>query len=117
MKEHADYRSKGELAAEIKELAKHLDQEYAAQSAERDAYFNDPANAKTIAARNVQMDLLEELYKARQDAGLTQAELADKMGVSQAAVAQIERGKRNLTLTTIEKYASACGKRFRLLLF
>lgn len=58
---------------------------------------------------------LAVLLKARKDAGLTQAELAAKMGVSQPVIARIESSLGNRkhapSLSTLRKYASACGKR------
>lgn len=77
---------------------------------ERDAYFADPANAAEIAAQQTRMDLVCALYKARKDAGLTQQQLADILGIKQTYIAQIEKGKKNVTLATIAKYAFACGK-------
>lgn len=44
---------------------------------------------------------------ARQDAGLTQAQLARKMGVSQQQAAKLERPDANPTLETLGKVAGA----------
>lgn len=58
---------------------------------------------------------LAVLLKARKEAGLTQAEVASKMGVSQPVLARIESSLGNRkhapSLSTLRKYASACGKR------
>lgn len=58
---------------------------------------------------------LAVLLKARKDAGLTQAEVASIMGVSQPVLARIESSLGNRkhapSLSTLRKYASACGKR------
>ena len=58
--------------------------------------------------------LLDLLLKARHDAGLTQAQLAERMGTLPPAVARLERalatGKHSPSLATIRKYAKACGK-------
>ena len=58
--------------------------------------------------------LLDILLKARHDAGLTQAQLAQRMGTQPPAVARLERalatGKHSPSLTTLRKYAQACGK-------
>ncbi|MGA8515507.1 MAG: helix-turn-helix transcriptional regulator [Burkholderiaceae bacterium] len=59
-------------------------------------------------------ELLDILLKARHDAGLTQAQLAERMGTQPPAVARLERalatGKHSPSLTTLRKYAQACGK-------
>lgn len=58
--------------------------------------------------------LLDELLKARHDAGLTQAQVAERMGTHPPAVARLERalatGKHSPSLATLRKYAEACGK-------
>lgn len=51
--------------------------------------------------------LMEELVDLRDHHGLTQQEVADRMGVSQSAVAQFERYDANPTLGTIQRYALA----------
>ncbi len=58
---------------------------------------------------------LAVLLQARKDAGMTQAEVAAKMGVSQPVLARIESSlgsrKHAPSLETLRKYAGACGKR------
>ena len=51
----------------------------------------------------------------RRRSGLTQAELARRLGVSQAQVARIERrGYDTYTLTTLRRYVQALGEEFSL---
>lgn len=45
--------------------------------------------------------------KLRVDSDLTQAELAGKMGLTQAAVVVIEQGKRRVSMETLDKLAEA----------
>jgi ribosome-binding protein aMBF1 (putative translation factor) len=56
---------------------------------------------------------LAALLKARAAAGLTQAEVATRMGVSQPVVARIESslGKKDHSpsINTLRRYADACG--------
>lgn len=62
--------------------------------------------------------LLDALLKARQEAGLTQAEVAELMGTQAPAVARLERslatGKHSPSIATLRKYVRACGKRLVL---
>ena len=62
--------------------------------------------------------LLDALLKARQDAGLTQAQVAERMGTQAPAVARLERalatGKHSPSVATLRKYIKACGKRLVL---
>ncbi len=56
-----------------------------------------------------------QLVEARQQAGLTQQELAQRLGVSQAQVARMEkRGYDAYTLTSLRRYVSALGADFSL---
>ena len=62
--------------------------------------------------------LLDALLKARQNAGLTQAQVAARMGTHAPAVARLERslstGKHSPSIATVRKYVKACGKRLVL---
>jgi DNA-binding XRE family transcriptional regulator len=62
--------------------------------------------------------LLDLLLKARQEAGLTQAQVAERMGTQPPAVARLERalatGKHSPSLATLRKYAQAVGERLVL---
>ena len=62
--------------------------------------------------------LLDALLKARQVAGLRQAQVAERMGTQAPAVARLERslvaGKHSLSIATMRRYVKACGKRLVL---
>lgn len=49
-----------------------------------------------------------ELSQLRQTAQLSQSQLADKMGVSQANISKIENGG-DVQLSTLQKYVTALG--------
>jgi transcriptional regulator with XRE-family HTH domain len=49
------------------------------------------------------------VYRLRIEAGLTQAELAQRMGTTQSAIARMEGGGARPTLETLEKLAAAVG--------
>jgi transcriptional regulator with XRE-family HTH domain len=51
---------------------------------------------------------------ARSEAGLTQAELAQRMGTTQRAVARLEGGKSRPSTTTLTKFAKETGTRLRV---
>ena len=53
--------------------------------------------------------LIVELTNARQRLGLSQAEVAARMGTSQPAVARLESGGSDARLSTVERYAAALG--------
>ena len=63
-------------------------------------------------------ELLDALLKARHEAGLSQAQVAERMGTHAPAIARLERslstGKHSPSLATLRKYADACGKKLVL---
>ncbi|MDA8126309.1 MAG: helix-turn-helix transcriptional regulator [Deltaproteobacteria bacterium] len=56
---------------------------------------------------------LDEFLKARSSAGVTQAEIAERIGTTQSAIARLESGsgKHSPSLATLHKYARALGCR------
>jgi HTH-type transcriptional regulator/antitoxin HipB len=53
---------------------------------------------------------------ARNKSGLTQAELAERLGVARATVNGYEIGKQNLTIGTLQKIATALEIPFDIIL-
>lgn len=53
--------------------------------------------------------LVAELAAQRQSAGLSQTQVAARMGTSQSAVARIEAGDADVRASTLERYAAAVG--------
>jgi len=60
--------------------------------------------------------LLDEFLKARAAAGISQAQVAERMGTTQSVVARLEsgHGKHSPSLATLRKYAQALGCRLDL---
>lgn len=72
------------------------------------------ANAEVKTEFDRQSDefsLLDQFLKARAANGLTQAQVAEKIGTTQSAVARMESGsgKHSPSLATLSKYADALG--------
>lgn len=53
--------------------------------------------------------LVAELAAQRQASGLSQTEVAARMGTSQSAVARLESGMADVRASTLERYAAAIG--------
>ena len=51
-----------------------------------------------------------EMIEARQEAGLTQAEIAARMGTSQSVVARLENARHMPTFDMVARYAAALGR-------
>ncbi len=77
-------------------------------SAEREVFD------EAYAVAGLAMELAEMAYRARQAAGLTQSEVARRMGTTQSAVAAIESGSRTPTVDLLERLARACGGRLTI---
>jgi len=55
--------------------------------------------------------LSEQLVSRRMELGLTQTQVAARMGTSQSAVARLEAGEDDIRLSTLERYVAALGSR------
>jgi len=53
--------------------------------------------------------LVGELAEQRKSAGLSQTEVAARMGTSQSAVARLEAGDADMRASTLDRYAAAIG--------
>ena len=53
--------------------------------------------------------LAESLRHMRREAGVTQAEMAKRLGLSQSTIARAEKGNQNLTLKMIDELCAALG--------
>lgn len=73
-----------------------------AMTAEERADFEDG-----YAAGQLVLEMGEKIRDAREAAGLSQRELAARMGTFQAAIARLEAGGVGATLTTLQKVATA----------
>lgn len=82
---------------------------FAARRSSEDTEF-----AQAYASLQDEFAALDVLLKARKSAGLTQAEVAERMGVKPSSLARIETSlmnrKHSPSLETLRKYAQACGK-------
>jgi len=54
------------------------------------------------------------LREARKSAGLTQLDLADKLHTQKSAISRIENHSEDVKLSTLEKFASALGKKLEI---
>lgn len=88
---------------------------------------HDELKTKALAVAEVQaaydvlapeFDLLRGMLQARKAAGLTQSDVAERMGTKREAVARLEAtiasGKHSPSLATLQKYAQAVGHRIEI---
>ncbi|MCP4660293.1 MAG: helix-turn-helix transcriptional regulator [bacterium] len=78
----------------------------------------DPEFRKEYDALEEEFTLFDELLKARKRAGLTQEEVASRMGTQAPAVARLEAGggskRHSPSIATLRKYAEAVGSRLEI---
>jgi ribosome-binding protein aMBF1 (putative translation factor) len=78
-------------------------------------WMKDPAfKAEYDRLNREEYALLDEILKARRETGLSQAEIARRMGTKAPAIARLEAalasGKHSPSIATLRKYAKALGK-------
>ncbi len=88
------------------------DDGYDAHIAEMEA--NDPAFREASERLRPQFEFRKALIGARLAAGLTQKQLAERMGTSQAAIARLERGARLPSVDTLYRLAGILGLDFTI---
>ena len=59
-------------------------------------------------------EVVADLVAQRQRLGLSQSEVASRMGTSQPAVARLEAGGVDVRLSTLERYAAAVGRQLHV---
>ncbi|SAK40813.1 XRE family transcriptional regulator [Caballeronia hypogeia] len=78
----------------------------------------DPEFKAACDALGPKYEALDSVLRARKEAGLTQAQIAERMGTTASAIARLEgslaSAKHSPRLETLHKYAAACGKRLRI---
>jgi ribosome-binding protein aMBF1 (putative translation factor) len=75
----------------------------------REMALRRSADAEAVRMAEERGRLVRELAGQRQAAGLSQTEIAARMGTSQSAVARLESGTADIRASTLERYAAAVG--------
>lgn len=74
-------------------------------------WLSEPDVQAAYAAQADEFAIVRELIAARMRAGLTQSEIAQRMGTTQSVVARLEGGQRTPSMRTVQRYAQAAGCR------
>lgn len=69
---------------------------------------------KEYEALQPERDITMALVNARKGAGLTQAELSKKTGISQADISRLENGSRNPSLALLNRIAKAVNATLKI---
>ena len=79
-----------------------------------DAVAADPKLAAKVKAIMLEAQLALKLEEARKSCGLTQKELAARIGTSQPQIARLESRGYIGSVRTLAEYAAACGKKLKI---
>lgn len=74
----------------------------------------DPEFVAAYDAMEEEFALAAALIKARADADMTQEQVAQAMGTTQAVVARLESGRSMPSTRTLQRYAKATGTKLRV---
>jgi|SRR5271166_2709884 len=74
----------------------------------------EPAYEAACAALDEEFALAEALIRARSAAALTQADVAKKMGTTQAVIGRLESGRSLPSTRTLQRFAAATGTKLRI---
>ncbi len=79
------------------------------------AMLNDPRHRDAIEGLMTELDVRQDLIQLREQRGLTQVELAKRVGMTQSVIARLESPKTgNVELKTLVRVAAALGARVRI---
>ena len=83
-----------------------------------DGWMKDPAFKAEYDAIADEFELLDQILAARQSSGLTQAQVAERMGTKATAITRMESnlasGKAGPSFSTLKKFARATGKKLQI---
>ncbi len=76
--------------------------------------LENPELKKEYDALEPEFAIIQAMIDARKESGLTQKQLADKTGITQADISRLESGSANPSLRTLQRLAAGMGMRVRL---
>ncbi|MBS7349509.1 MAG: helix-turn-helix transcriptional regulator [Comamonas sp.] len=78
-------------------------------------WLQEPDYQAAYAATQAEFELARQLIQTRIQSGLSQQELANRMGTSQSAIARLESGRTMPSMRTLAKFAEATNSRLQVL--
>lgn len=76
---------------------------------EREAW--DPTFAEGLRRESAAFKVGVMLQVAREQAGMTQQQVAERMGTKKSAISRLENNAGDMRLSTLQRYAEAVGRR------
>lgn len=76
--------------------------------------LNNPEVKAEYDALQPEYDLIQAMINARNSQNITQKELSERTGITQADISRIENGTRNPSLAMVKRIAAGLGMQLRL---
>lgn len=76
--------------------------------------LKDPNLKKEYDALRPEMAIIQAMIDAREKSGMTQKELSEKTGITQADISRLENGNANPSLKTLQRLAEGMGMTLKL---
>lgn len=76
--------------------------------------LKDPEFKAEYDALEPEFAVIEAIMRARAETGLTQKQLSERTGISQADISRIENGTANPSLSTLQRLAQGMGRRIQI---
>ena len=80
----------------------------------RKELLNDPEVAVEYEALEPEFDIIRSLMEARISQNMTQKELSERTGITQADISRIENGTRNPSLSMLKRLEKGLGCRLKV---
>ena len=80
----------------------------------KEKVLKDPEVKKEYDALQPEYDLIQAMIDARISENLTQKELSERTGITQADISRLENGTRNPSLAMLKRLAEGLGMQLRL---
>lgn len=80
----------------------------------RDKQLKNPRIKRYYDEYGKQLEIAYQVLQLRKKAGMSQSELARKLGTTQSNVARLEAGEQNFTTTTLQKIAQALERDLKI---
>ena len=76
--------------------------------------LNNPELKKEYDALEPEFAIIQAMINARKESGLTQKQLSDRTGITQADISRLESGNANPSLHTLQRLAAGLGMELRV---
>ena len=80
----------------------------------KEKVLKNPENKAEYDALEAEYDIIQAMIDARNKQHITQKELAERTGITQADISRIENGTRNPSLAMVKRIAEGLGMRLKL---